>query len=89
MANKLVAPPTWKSIVVKWIGIFPSVLLLSYLLEYLEVKPTFFKLFLETIILVPLLTYAVTPLMKTLFSEWLYRGMNVKEENRETVDIGS
>ncbi|UZO79458.1 hypothetical protein NBT05_10855 [Aquimarina sp. ERC-38] len=89
MTKKTVSPPTWKSIIVKWLGIFPSVLLLSYSLKWLGVKPMLLKLFIETIILVPMLTYVVTPLMKTLFSDWLYKGMDVKEEDRETVDIGS
>ena len=47
------------------------------------------KLFCETLLLVPLLTYVITPLMKTLFSNWLYKGMDVKEEDKETLDIGS
>ena len=80
MSEKSVSPPTWKSVLVKWIGIFPSVLLISYTLKWMGVKPMLFKLFCETILLVPLLTYVVTPLMKTLFSDWLYKGMDIKKK---------
>lgn len=89
MNPKTVSPPTWKSVMVKWLGIFPSVIIISYSLKWLEIKPMLLRLFCETLLLVPLLTYVVTPVMKTLFSGWLYKGMGVKEEEKETVDIGS
>ena len=87
--NKEQSPPAWKEIIVKWLGLFPVILVVSYSAKWLGIKPLALKLFCETIIIVPLLHYVVTPLMKTLFSDWLYAGMAVPEEERETVEIGT
>lgn len=87
--NKEQSPPTWKETLIKWLGLFPVILVISYTTKALGIKPLWLKLLVETIIIVPLLSFAVTPLMKTLFSDWLYAGMDVPEEERQTVEIGS
>jgi len=86
-ANKTASPPKWKEIIVKWLGLFPVILVISYTTKWLGIEPLWVKLLVETIILVPLLTYAIVPIMKSLFSDWLYAGLDVPEEERETMEI--
>lgn len=65
-------PPTWKLLVVKWIGLFPTLLLVSYAVQWAPVDPPLWaKLLGETIVLIPLLNYVVTPAMDRLFAGWL------------------
>ena len=75
------SPPTWKLVIVQWCGLFPVLVAISYFTKWLGVKPTILKLFCESIILVPLLAYIITPFLDTVFSEWLYKG--VDEEAQE------
>ena len=84
------SPPTWKLAIVKWIGLFPPLLGLAYGFDYLSqtflptdlwcVQPNgtlllWFKLLLETLILVPLLNFVITPLMDDWFAGFLYSGV--------------
>lgn len=80
-----IPPPTWKLMLVKWLGLFPVLLLLAYTLQWFGVEPLWFKLLLETAVLVPLLNYVITPMMDDLFSDWLYRGIDT---DRESANIG-
>ncbi len=73
---------------VKWLGLMPALLVVAYTLKWLKVEPLWLKLFLETLILVPLLNYVITPLVDSLFSNWLYRGID-KDAQRQSVNIGS
>lgn len=82
------APPTWKLMLVKWLGLFPVLLILAYSLQWLKVEPLWLKLLAETAILVPLLNYVITPVMDSLFSGWLYKGVD-EEQRHKQVDIGS
>ena len=86
--KKGASPPTWKLILVKWLGLFPILLGLTYTLNWLGIKPTAMKLFIESIILVPLLAYVITPFIDSLFSEWLYKGID-EDAQRQSVNIGS
>ena len=81
------APPTWKLMLVKWLGLFPPLLAVAYGLQALEVEPLWWKLVLETAVIVPLLNYVIAPLMDSLFSEWLYAGVD-EEQQRKKIDIG-
>jgi antibiotic biosynthesis monooxygenase (ABM) superfamily enzyme len=84
------SPPTWKLMIVKWLGIFPPLLLIAYGLslvskqffptEWSLVKPDgtlvlWFKLLCETLILVPLLNLVITPWLDDVFEGWLYAGI--------------
>ena len=79
------SPPTWKLMLVKWLGLFPILLILAYGLKWLGVKPLVLKLVIETSILVPLLNYVITPLMDDIFHDWLYA--DVPEEDSEGVRV--
>ncbi|WP_116124637.1 hypothetical protein [Lewinella sp. IMCC34183] len=82
------APPTWKLMLVKWLGLFPPLLLIAYFLQWLKIEPLWFKLFLETLFLVPLLNYVITPVVDSLFSEWLYAGVDEDQQN-QGVNLGN
>ena len=82
------SPPTWKLMLVKWLGLFPILLVIAYALKWLKVEPLWFKLICETAILVPLLNYVITPMMDSLFSQWLYKGVN-EDKQHQSVNIGS
>ena len=73
---------------VKWMGLLPPLMLIAYVLKWLNVEPLWLKLLMETAILVPLLNYVITPLMDSLFSEWLYEGID-GDAQRQSVDVGA
>ncbi|WP_168037251.1 hypothetical protein [Neolewinella antarctica] len=73
---------------VKWLGLYPLLVAVSYLMKWISVEPLWFKLICTTAILVPLLNYVITPLMDSLFSEWLYKGID-EEEQHKSINIGS
>jgi len=71
-----VSPPTWKLMIAKWCGLYPALLIVSYAIQWAPIDPPLFlKLFLTTVILVPLLNYIITPLMDSLLEDWLYDGL--------------
>lgn len=71
------SPPTWKVMILKWLALFPVLLVLSYLIEWLPVDPALWlKLMIETMITVPLLNYVITPWIDRTFENWLYAGID-------------
>ena len=82
------APPTWKLMLVKWLGLFPPLLGVAYGLQALGVEPLWWKLVLETAVIVPLLNFVIAPFMDSLFSRWLYAGVD-EEQQRKKIDIGN
>ena len=83
-----ISPPEWKLNVIKWLGLFPVILVVSYTTKFLGIKPLALKLFVETLIIVPLLSYVVTPKMDDWFSDWLYRGTGAERDERKSVNVG-
>ena len=72
---------------VKWMGLLPALFLVAYTLKWLPIDPPLWgTLLIETTILVPLLNYGISPLVKWLFEDWLYDGV---EGEREDVGVGS
>ena len=72
---------------VKWIGLFPVLLAVAYLIKFLPIDPALpLKLLMETAVVVPLLNYVITPLVDDLFADWLYAGVDTDE--RESIDVG-
>ena len=81
------SPPTWKLMLVKWLGLFPVLLLVAYTIKLLPIDPVLpLKLLMETAVVVPILNFIVTPLMDDLFSDWLYAGIDT--DGRGSSDIG-
>ncbi len=81
------SPPTWKLMLVKWLGLYPILVLISYGIKWAPIDPSIpVKLLITTGILVPLLNYVITPLFDSLFSDWLYKGI---DGERDSTDIGA
>ena len=93
------APSTWRLMLVKWLGIFPPLLVISYGLTLLSqqllpsawplVKPDgtlvlWFKLLLETLILVPLLNLVITPWLDDVFENFLYSDRQQERKHGST-----
>lgn len=69
-------PPTWKLMLVHWLGLFPVIIVVSQLVGMLPASMFLIpKLAMETAIIVPLLHYVMDPLMNRLFESWLWKGV--------------
>ena len=72
---------------VKWMGLLPALFLVAYAIQWLPIDPPLWgTLLIETTVLVPLLNYGISPLVKWLFEDWLYDGV---EGEREDVGVGA
>jgi antibiotic biosynthesis monooxygenase (ABM) superfamily enzyme len=70
---KQLPPPKWKVAVVTWLGIFPTVYLLFFLLGGLLAPwPQFARLMLLTVLVVGLMTWVVAPQLTRWLKPWLY-----------------
>ncbi len=66
--------PNYKTAVVVWIAIFPTVLLLSTLLSRLPIDlPPVLSVLAVTVIAVPLAVYVLLPRLTRFFASWLYQ----------------
>lgn len=69
----LVTPPKYKMALLTILALYPSLLILSTLLSYLfHAWPRPLLMLLTVLILVPIMTYYIMPLMTRLFRFWLY-----------------
>lgn len=72
-----VAPPRWKQAVTIWLGFFPTNLLASWLLGFVPgftEWPLILRVLLATLLLTPVMTYAVLPWVTRMLRPWLQRG---------------
>ncbi|WES63765.1 hypothetical protein P0L94_15000 [Microbacter sp. GSS18] len=70
------APPRWKQAVTIWLGFFPVNLLASWLLGYVpgfEALHLIVRVLITTVVLTPLMTYAVLPAVTRVLRPWLQR----------------
>jgi len=70
------APPRWKQAVTIWLGFFPTNLLASWLLGFapgFTAWPLWARVLLSTLLLTPIMTYAVLPWVTRLLRRWLQR----------------
>lgn len=68
-------PPRWKVAVVSWVGIFPTVLLLSLLLgETLAALPLIVRVMSLTLMVVFIMTWIVAPQLTRWLKPWLHAG---------------
>nr|WP_229384901.1 antibiotic biosynthesis monooxygenase [Microbacterium allomyrinae] len=71
------APPRWKQAVTIWLGFFPTNLLASWLLGFVPgfgEWPLIARVLLATVLLTPVMTYAVLPWVTRMLRPWLQRG---------------
>ncbi|MBK9193487.1 MAG: hypothetical protein KA230_06985 [Flavobacteriales bacterium] len=65
-------PPKWKTAVLVWIAIYPSITILFLLFgEQLEQLPAPLRTLVLTLILMPLLVFVLLPLLHKTFARWL------------------
>lgn len=70
------APPRWKQSVTIWLGFFPTNLLASWLLGFVPgfgEWPLIARVLLSTVLLTPVMTYAVLPWVTRMLRPWLTR----------------
>jgi antibiotic biosynthesis monooxygenase (ABM) superfamily enzyme len=70
------APPRWKQAVTIWLGFFPTNLLASWLLGFapgFTEWPLWARVLLSTVLLTPVMTYAVLPWITRMLRPWLQR----------------
>jgi len=66
-------PPRYKMAIVTWLGIFPVVTVLFFLLgPWLNLLPTVLRTLVLTAMIVTLMTYVVMPRLTRHFAFWLY-----------------
>lgn len=69
----MVPPPRWKMALVTLIGIYPPVVaLLALVVPRVEAWPLLARAAVIPLVLVPLLTYVIMPLLSRLLRLWLY-----------------
>ncbi len=70
---KQVPPPRWKIAVITWLGIFPTVYVLFFVLgDRLAPWPLLPRIMLITVLVVGLMTWVVAPQLTRLFKPWLF-----------------
>ena len=72
------APPRWKQAVTIWLGFFPTNLLATWLLGFMPGFgdwPLIARVLLATVLLTPVMTYAVLPWVTRALRPWLQRGV--------------
>ncbi len=68
------APPRWKTALLIWVAIYPSITLLMLLFgPYLALLPIPLRTLVMTAILVPLMVFVLLPRLQKWFGPWLRR----------------
>ena len=81
-------PPTWKLMVVRWFGLLPAIMIVSYAFKWAPIDPPLWlKLILETLIIVPFMHYILTPIVDEVFSDWLYKGIDRDQRDKGAVSL--
>ena len=70
----IVPPPRYKIALLTWLGIFPPITVLLWLLGpvFLDRLHLVIRTLILTAVLVPLMTYVIMPWLTRLFARWLY-----------------
>jgi antibiotic biosynthesis monooxygenase (ABM) superfamily enzyme len=68
------APPRWKTALLIWLAIYPSITTLMLLFgQHLARFPVPIRTLLLTVVLVPLMVFVLLPGLQQLFAPWLRR----------------
>ena len=68
------APPKWKMAIVSWLAIFPT--LTAFLMvtsPYLGSLHLVGRIFVNTVMIAPCMTWIIMPAMMRLFRKWLFK----------------
>ena len=67
------APPKWKMAVITWIGIYPTLaVFLNGTAEVMGGLHPLLRLFLNTLMIIPLMTWVILPGLMRLMHGWLF-----------------
>lgn len=67
-------PPKYKTAIMIWLAIYPSVTVLFYLLgDKIAALPIFIRTLVLTLILVPLMVFVLLPILQRLMKGWLMK----------------
>ncbi len=67
-------PPKWKTALLIWLAIYPSITLIFLLFgDRLLLMPPALRTLVLTLVLVPLMVFVLLPALQKLFARWLYR----------------
>lgn len=66
-------PKKWKMAVLIWIAIYPTVTLIFMFFgkDLMQIHPLPLRTFLLTLVIVPLMTFVLLPLLQKLLGNWL------------------
>jgi antibiotic biosynthesis monooxygenase (ABM) superfamily enzyme len=67
-------PKKWKMAIVVWVAIFPTITLLYALWgnDFEKIEPLPLRTLVTTAIVVPLMVFAIMPLLQKLLGSWLH-----------------
>jgi antibiotic biosynthesis monooxygenase (ABM) superfamily enzyme len=67
-------PPKYKTAIMIWLAIYPSVTVLFYLLgDKISALPIFIRTLILTLILVPLMVFILLPILQKVMQKWLMK----------------
>jgi uncharacterized protein len=70
--QSIVPPPRYKMLIITCLAAFPTVNIVSWLIQFLPSMPSLLRTLTSVIVLLSLMTYVIMPRMTKLFSGWLY-----------------
>jgi uncharacterized protein len=70
--RSILPPPRYKMLIVTCLAAFPTVNIVSWLIQFFPSMPPLFRTFASTVILLSLMTYVIMPRITKLFAGWLY-----------------
>lgn len=77
------SPPTWKMMIAKWFVLLPALTLVAYTIKWSAWDPVLWvKLIAETLVLIPLMHYVITPIVDKALSGWLYEGVDAEQQQK-------
>ncbi|MCU0424006.1 MAG: hypothetical protein MUF71_00135 [Candidatus Kapabacteria bacterium] len=67
-------PPRWKTAIVIWLGIYPTITTVFFLLQpFVAEFPLPLKTLCLTLIVVPIMVWVMLPLLQKVLKNWLSR----------------
>ena len=72
--------------VAKWLVLLPALMLVAYTIKWSAWEPVLWvKLIAETVVLIPLMHYVITPVIDRALSGWLYAGIDEEQQHKRLI----
>ena len=72
--------------VAKWLVLLPALMLVAYTIKWSNWEPVLWvKLIAETVVLIPLMHYVITPAIDRALSGWLYAGVDEEQQDKSLI----